>query len=155
MTEILHSRVEDLPQKRKAEHEGYEYVRRDFVPRFTAKQCVAAVYEVPPGKSAYPYHYHTANEEIFYIISGEGVLRTPDGERRVAAGELLFFPADERGAHKLTNASETETLVYLDVDTVNPLDVSAYPDSGKIGVWGMGVNKVFRADDAVDYYDGE
>jgi len=154
MAEILHSNIAELPQKRKAEHDGYEYVRRDFVPRFAAKQCVAAVYEVPPGKSAYPYHSHTMNEEIFYIISGEGVLRTPDGERRVSAGDLLFFPADERGAHKLTNCSQTEMLVYLDVDTANAQDVSFYPDSGKIGVWGLGVNKVFRVDDEVDYYDG-
>lgn len=153
--EILHANIGELPQKHKAEHEGYEYIRRDFVPRFAAKQCVAAVYEIPPGKSAYPYHYHTMNEEIFYIISGSGVLRTPDGKRRVAAGDLLFFPADERGAHKLTNDSAKEKLVYLDVDTANPLDVSAYPDSGKIGVWGMGVNKVFRTADEVDYYDGE
>jgi len=153
--DILHVNIGELPQKHKAEHEGYEYTRRDFVPRFAAKQCVAAVYEIPPEKSAYPYHYHTMNEEIFYIISGSGVLRTPDGERRIAAGDLLFFPADERGAHKLTNDSATEKLVYLDVDTTNPLDVSAYPDSGKIGVWGMGINKVFRTADEVDYYDGE
>lgn len=155
MSEILHSRMEDLPQKHKAEHEGYEYVRRDFVARFAAKQCVAAIYEIPPLKSAYPYHHHTMNEEIFYIISGEGLLRTPDGERRVSAGDLLFFPTGERGAHKLTNSSETEKLVYLDVDTANPLDVAAYPDSGKIGVWGMGVNKVFKVEDSVDYYEGE
>ena len=155
MSEILHSNVENLPRKHKAEHEGYEYVRRNFVPRFTAKQCVAAIYEIPPQKSAYPYHYHTMNEEIFYIISGQGVLRTPDGERAVSPGDLLFFPANERGAHKLTNTSETENLVYLDVDTANPLDISVYPDSGKIGVWGMGVNKVFKAVDEVDYYDGE
>lgn len=155
MSEIIHGRIEDLPKKHKAEHEGYDYVRRDFVPRFAAKQCVAAVYEIAPGKSAYPYHYHTMSEEIFYIISGHGVLRTPDGERTVSAGDLLFFPADEHGAHKLTNTSETEKLVYLDVDTANPLDVAVYPDSGKIGVWGLGVNKVFRAEDAVDYFDGE
>ena len=95
------------------------------------------------------------SEEIFYIISGHGLLRTPDGERAVSAGELLFFPAEASGAHKLTNDSETETLVYLDVDTASPLDAAVYPDSGKIGIWGMGVNKVFRAEDAVDYFDGE
>jgi uncharacterized cupin superfamily protein len=41
-------------------------------------QTVAAFYTLPPGKSNYPFHYHTANEEVFYIISGTGVLKTFD-----------------------------------------------------------------------------
>ena len=155
MAEILHSNIAELPQKRKAEHDGYEYVRRDFVPRFAAKQCVAAVYEVPPGKSAYPYHSHTMNEEIFYIISGEGILVTPEGERAVRAGELIFFPASSEGAHKLINTSNTENLVYIDFDVIHDIDVTLYPDSDKLAVWGKDTNKVYKLDSNVDYYEGE
>ena len=71
------------------------------------------------------------------------------------AGDLLFFPADESGAHKLTNDSDTENLVYIDFDAINDLDAAVYPDSGKIGVWGRNINRVYRMDDKVDYDDGE
>lgn len=133
---------------------SYEYFRRRFLPIGQARQCVASVYEIPPGKAAYPYHYHLQNEEVFFILSGTGILRTPEGERPVSAGELLFFPAEPGGAHKLTNTG-TEALIYLDLDTQNPLDAAVYPDSGKIGVWGRDVNKVFLEGDAVDYYKDE
>lgn len=151
---VLHSAAEKLDPRHKAEHEGYEYTRRYFVRRGEARSCVVSVYEIPPGKSAYPYHYHVKDEEVFYIISGEGALRTPQGQRAVRAGELIFFPAGEGGAHKLTNTG-TEPLTYIDFDAVNDLDVAVYPDSGKLGVWGMGVNQVFRREDEVDYFDGE
>lgn len=154
MDEIKHAALDALPQKHKQEHPDYEYYRRDFVP-FGGHGCKVSVYEVPPGKSAYPYHYHTKNEEVFYILSGTGRLKTPDGEREVFAGEFLFFPATAAGAHKLTNASETEPLRYIDFDTTYDLDAAVYPDTGKIGVWGKGINRVFRLEDAVSYYEGE
>lgn len=155
--QAMHMPVDEGEARHKAgngESGEYEYCRRDFVKRGQAKQCVVSVYEIPPGKSAYPYHWHCKNEEVFYIVSGTGLLRTPEGERTVSAGELLFFPAAPGGAHKLTN-NGTEPLVYIDFDTANDLDVAFYPDSNKVGVWGMGVNQVFRQGDAVDYYEGE
>lgn len=155
MDGIKHSRIEQLPAKQKFWNESYEYTRRDFIPRGEASQCVVSVYEIPPGKSAFPYHYHHKNEETFYILTGKGRLKTPEGERDVSAGDLLFFPANASGAHKLTNTSSSETLVYLDFDTANDLDAAVYPDSNKIGIWGKGVNRVYRMEENVDYYDGE
>lgn len=154
MSEIKQSRIDEIDVKHKCEHEDFEYYRRDFVPRGSASQCKVSIYELPPMKSAYPYHYHTKNEEVFYIISGKGVLKTPDGEKNVTAGDLLFFPANAAGAHKLTNNS-SEKLVYIDFDTINDIDVAVYPDSNKIGVWGKDINRVYRLDENVDYYDGE
>ena len=155
MSEIRHSKVEELPVSHKCGHEGYEYYRRKFIPFGGAKNALVSVYEVPPGKAAYPYHYHHKNEETFYILSGEGLLKTPNGERKVTAGELLFFPTGPAGAHKLTNCSETETLTYLDFDVVHDVDIAVYPDSDKIGIWGKGINQIFPRSCAVDYYEGE
>jgi len=153
MSDILHVNPENLPRKHKHLHPAYEYTRRDLLPRGLA-QCVVSLYEIPPGKAAYPYHYHTQNEECFYILSGSGTLRTEQGERPVQAGEFLFFPAGGHGAHKLTNTGDAD-LVYLDFDTSHGVDVSFYPDSGKIGVWGMGINQVYKTEDQVSYFDGE
>lgn len=155
MNGIRHERIEQIPPSHKQGGSGYEYERRKFIPFGAAKQCIVSIYEVPPKKAAYPYHYHCKNEETFYIISGTGMLKTPEGERKVTAGDLLFFPADESGAHKLTNLSDTEKLIYIDFDTINDLDVAIYPDSGKIGVWGKGINRVYKMEENVDYYEGE
>lgn len=155
MSKIRHCKIDQIPAGHKCEHEGYEYFRRKFVPFGAAKNTHVCVYEIPPGKAAYPYHYHCKTEETFYIISGIGTLRTPEGEKRVGAGELIFFPAGEAGAHKLTNASDTENLVYLDFDVTHDLDVAVYPDSDKIGIWGMGINQIFPKSADADYYHGE
>ena len=152
---IKHAKIEDIPAGHREEHEGYEYFRRKFVPFGEAKQTHVCVYEIPPGKAAYPYHFHYKTEETFYIISGTGLLRTPEGEREVRGGELIFFPAGEEGAHKLTNISDSSNLVYIDFDVAHDLDAAVYPDSGKIGVWGMGINQMYPKSAAVDYYDGE
>lgn len=155
MSEIKHANIKALEASHKCEHEDYEYARRKFVPFGDAKHTLVSVYEVPPMKSPYPYHYHHKNEETFYIISGEGILKTPTGERNVTAGDFLFFPTGPEGAHKLTNCSKTEKLVYIDFDVVHDIDIAVYPDSDKIGVWGMGINKIYPQSADVPYYDGE
>ena len=155
MSNIKHLKIEDIPARHKCEHKGYEYLRRRFLPFGEAKNTLVSVYEIPPGKSAYPYHFHHNNEETFYIISGNGLLKTPEGERKVSAGELIFFPTGEQGAHKLTNCSETENLVYIDFDVTHDADITEYPDSGKIGIWGMGINELYPRSANVDYYEGE
>lgn len=155
MSDIKHIKIQDIAVSHKSEHEDFEYYRRKFIPFGAAKNTLVSVYEIPPQKAAYPYHYHQKNEETFYIISGEGILKTPRGEKTVSAGDLLFFPTGPEGAHKLTNSSETENLVYIDFDVVHDIDIAVYPDSDKIGVWGMGINKIFPQSANVDYYDGE
>ncbi len=155
MSEIIHRNVTDIPCKHKKEHGNYEYYKRELVTKGSAGQCAVSIYELLPGKSAYPYHFHTKNEEVFYILSGTGTLRTPAGDRPVLTGDFLFFPANEEGAHKLTNTSETESLVYLDFDTYNDIDVAFYPDSGKLGIWGRNINQLYKISDQVDYYEGE
>jgi uncharacterized cupin superfamily protein len=155
MQDIKQAKIDEIEMKHKSEHDGYEYYKKEFIPKTDAKQCIVSIYEIPPGKSAYPYHYHTKNEEVFYIISGSGELTTPSGIRNISKGDLIFFPSNEHGAHKLTNNSLTEMLVYIDFDTCNDIDVAFYPDSKKIGIWGMGINQVYKTDESVDYYKDE
>lgn len=155
MSGIRKIRYEEVVPDHKNEHKGFEYFKHSMVPKGAANQCAVSVYQVPPGKSAYPYHSHTNNEESFYILQGTGLVKTPDGLIEVSPGDFLFFPADESGAHKITNTSETEMLVYLDFDTSNRVDAALYPDSGKIGIARGKAYAFFRLTDKVDYYDGE
>ena len=123
MAKIKHSAMEELPASHKAEHGEYEYTRWKFIRFREAGQTLVSVYEIPPKKSAYPYHFHHKSEETFYILSGEGILRTPEGERTVKTGDFLFFPTGKDGAHKLTNSSDIEMLRYIDFDVVHDIDV--------------------------------
>lgn len=155
MKELLITNIYDVTSKCKKEHENYQYDKRELVTQSESGQCIVSVYEIAPGKSAYPYHYHTQNEECFYIISGSGLLKTPEGNKNITAGDFLYFPPNEKGAHKLTNTSLTEKLVYLDFDTRNPIDITFYPDSGKVGIWGKDISQIYNLRTQVDYYEGE
>lgn len=145
----------DLTGRHKAEHEPYEYVKYEVTPRDDHNQCYVAVYEIPPRKSNYPYHYHIANTEVFYIISGQGILITPDGDKNIRAGDFIVCPPSENGAHKLMNNSENETLRYIDFDTANSPDIVQYPDSDKTGVMLHNQPIFFSNTGKTNYYDGE
>ncbi|RLM90878.1 cupin domain-containing protein [Halobellus sp. Atlit-38R] len=124
----------------------------------------ASLYELPPEAASWPYHFHTGNAEAVYVLSGTGLLRTPDGETRVESGDYCAFPADPDGAHRFYNDG-TEPLRFLAVSTMQDPDVTVYPDSGKIGVYAGAppggdkdervVSGYFRREDDVDYWEGE
>ncbi|MCL2285508.1 MAG: cupin domain-containing protein [Firmicutes bacterium] len=119
-------------------------------------QTVAAFYVLPPGKSNYPFHYHTTNEEVFYVISGKGILETFDGKHPITVGDIFVCPVGKGGAHKITNTSETENLVYLDVDTNKTPDIAYYPHSNRVGIRAAGgVRDNYNMDSKVEYYDNE
>lgn len=105
--------------------------------------CRANFVEIEPGNYAYGYHYHEANEEVFYIISGSGVVRTIDGEIQVKAGDVVGFPIGEKGAHVIMNKSESEKLVYIDFGTTLSPEVVHLPDFNKIMVISKEVNGVY------------
>lgn len=153
MKGFKHQNLAEIRTEHK-ENGKFAFARQEFLSKQEEANMVASVYTLAPGKAAYPYHHHTRREEVFFIISGEGSLRTPEGSRPVKAGDLLYFSPHPEGAHQLTN-SGSEPLVYLDVDYRPDLDAAFYPDSGKIGIWGMGTDQVFRTEDRVDYYQGE
>lgn len=129
-----------------------------------AERLGCSLYELPPGKRSWPYHYHTANEEAFYVVAGGGLVRGPDGERAIEAGDYVTCPAGEAGGHRVVNDGD-EPLRYLSVSTMRDPDVVVYPDSGKLGVFAgappggdeerRDVSGYYRIGDDVDYWDGE
>ena len=86
-------------------------------------KCSANFVEIEPGKYAYGYHYHEENEEIFYIISGEAMIKTEKGDIHLNAGDIICFPANINGSHVISNPSKTEKLIYLDIGTANRPDI--------------------------------
>lgn len=114
---------------------------------------------VKPGKAAYPFHSHRANDELFLILAGRGELRLGSMRHPVKEGDLIGCPAgDASTAHQLINTGEGE-LRYLAVSSELDPEVCEYPDSDKIGVYcgsdDKGLRHLSRRADAADYWDGE
>lgn len=110
------------------------------------------VRQLNPGQHSAPYHFHRYAEELFMIISGSAMLRTPTGSEVVTIGDLMFFEKGETGAHQLYNHT-AEPCTYLDVRTFIGYDVCEYPDSDKVLL--APTMEVFKKDSVVDYFDGE
>jgi uncharacterized cupin superfamily protein len=131
---------------------GFEVSRARVGEILGASALGLSVYDLPPGQSAFPYHYEVGREEWLFVLAGRPTLRDPDGEYELEPGDLVVFPEGEEGAHKVTNASGAPVRIAMLSNTDEP-SVGVYPDSGKIGIWPAG--KVFRLADEVDYFDGE
>ncbi|SAK95760.1 Germin subfamily 1 member 15 [Caballeronia hypogeia] len=68
-------------------------------------------------------HVHKVQEQIYHVLSGEGVL-TVDGERRlVRANDVTYIPP---GVHHEFHCTGTDTLVFL-VITSPPTDEEPQP----------------------------
>jgi uncharacterized cupin superfamily protein len=136
--------------------------RRSVVGRDAgADRLGATLRELPPGRTATPYHFHYANEEMLVVVAGRPSLRTPEGWRELAPGEVVAFPIGERGAHQVANFSAEPCRYLLISEKVEP-EVCVYPDSGKVGFWEKennrgedGHHEIHRSADAVDYWEGE
>ena len=115
---------------------------------------------VTPGKLTAPPHCHSAEEEIFVVLEGEGTLEltpapyTPWGAEPdthpVRTGSVIARPAGTRLAH--TFRAGDQGLAVLAYGTRDPNDIAYYPRSQKLYIRGAGV--IVRAEH-VDYWEGE
>jgi uncharacterized cupin superfamily protein len=121
-----------------------------------------SLFDLPPGKAAFPSHRHLANEEAVYVLEGEGVLRLDDSEHALGAGDYISFRADTE-AHQIVNRSRAP-LRFLAISTMINPEVVIYPDSQKVGVRSRPpdsapgrrpVIATYRLSSEVDYWEGE
>jgi uncharacterized cupin superfamily protein len=131
-----------------SEREGYRSRSARIGRAIGSKQMGATLYELADGERTHPFHFHHAIEEWLVVVSGTPVLRDAGGERSLRAGDAVCFPTGPEGAHQVRGPG-----MVLIVSASAPLEVSEYPDSGKVGV--SHPRKVFRVADAVEYWDGE
>jgi uncharacterized cupin superfamily protein len=135
---------------------GYRSGAADIGKALGGKALATKVYELPVGESVCPYHYEY-EEEWLLVLGGSVVVRTPEREEELAAGEMLCFPPGPTGAHKVTNRGDSPTRIVMFSSAREPA-VAVYPDSDKIGVWPGGPEDevmLRRTDGQVGYWDGE
>lgn len=120
-----------------------------------------SLYELPPGASSWPYHYHTGNAEAMFVLDGRGSVRLDGDEYEVRAGDFVPFPRGEAGAHRVRSGSD-DSLQFLMMSTMHEPDVTVYPDSGKFGVFAgsppggrddRALEGYYRIEDRVGYWE--
>lgn len=151
------------PQFESHEREGFTYRRARLGREAGASRLGASLYELPPGQASFPYHWHSANEELLIVLDGAPSLRTPEGWRDLREGDVVSFPVGPAGAHQLLNRTDHDVR-FLVVSEMTAPEVSGYPDTGKLGALTRApgtpddpdeVFGFFRREDEVDYWEGE
>ena len=111
----------------------------------------ANVSRLLPGTTSCPFHTHALADEVFFVLSGRGILRYGDTFAEIGPDDCIACPAGTGIAHQIGNPFD-EDLVFLAIGVNHPDEVATYPDSGKVWV---------RRLDAVgtlvprNYWDGE
>ncbi len=90
----------------------------------------ASVYELGRGNSG-AYHFHHGSEELLIVLRGRPTLRTPEGERQLAEGEVVHFPTGPDGAHSMRNDTDDPVRYVVAGIRVSP-EVVEYPDTKQI-----------------------
>ncbi len=124
-----------------------------------ARKLGYSFFSVPPGKAAFPFHLHHTNEEMVYLVEGEGLFRIGRDEVKVSSGAFIALPPGPDHPHQLINTSD-RALKYLCVSTMEHPEIAEYPDSKKIGAYvggagDGGFRALYRKEENVPYYDGE
>jgi uncharacterized cupin superfamily protein len=141
----------------------YGGIVKDSARTAGAKQSGLNWVALPPNEEGGPPHCHSAEEEIFIVLDGEGTLELWDGPKPGAPlptepaethplrrGHVVARPPGTRISHSL-RAGESG-LTYLAYGTREPNDMCYYPRSNKIFFRGLGL--IARLE-ALEYDDGE
>lgn len=144
--------------------ERFAYRRKALASAANAENLGCSLYVVPPGKRPFPYHYHTANEEAIFVLSGSGSLRTREDTLEITVGDYVALPVGEPGVRQVINTSD-DPLRYLCLSTMIAPEIIRYPDSGKVGLFAGSapfgsqdrrtLTKFLPEEAEVTYWDGE
>jgi uncharacterized cupin superfamily protein len=105
---------------------------------------------LPLGKPNFPMGGHSAQWEMYLIVSGNGSIRDKAGTTDVVAGDAFIFGPNE--PHQIINTGDVDLIYYVIAD--NPIGESCYyPDSNKWLV--QSPERRFLRSESLDYFDGE
>lgn len=103
-----------------------------------------------PGAESSIRHHHTHEDELVYVLEGEVVLRTDEGEQVLTAGMSAGFPAGVPNGHQLINRSD-QPARYLEISNRDPADSADYPDDDLVFSRAPGGGFVFSHKDGTPY----
>jgi uncharacterized cupin superfamily protein len=90
-------------------------------------KCGVVLTRIAPGGQSSHRHAHSTQDEFIWVLAGEAVLHTNDGEQVLTAGMCAGFPAGCGDAHRFLNRSDQDVLLLVVGDRTEGDEVS-YPD---------------------------
>ena len=90
-------------------------------------QFGANLLTLAPGVWSSQRHWHSHEDELVWVVSGEVVLVTDAGEQVLRAGDSAGFPAGRRDGHHLKNQSDADAVVLV-VGSRDDADHGEYSD---------------------------
>ena len=102
-----------------------------------------------PGAASSLMHRHTKQDEFVYILQGEPLLATDEGEVQLKPGMCAGFAAGGR-AHHLVNRSNHD-VVYLEIGDRTKGDGATYPNDDLVAVLGPDGKWGFTHKDGTPY----
>ena len=142
-------RLLDVPAEAE-DRPGWELARRWVGRHLGAVKTGMSHLDLAPGARAFPFHCHSAEEELFVVLGGSGTLRLGGERHDLRPGHVVSRPAGTRIAHQFIAAGDGMTI--LAYSTIDPNDLAFFPDSNKVRLRGLGVTMRVKP---VDYWDGE
>ena len=88
---------------------------------------------IKPGAQSALRHWHSAQDEFIYMVEGELVLVTDEGEQQLKPGMCAGFPAGKSSGHHLINRARRDA-VYLEVGDRTRNDAVTYPDNNIVAL---------------------
>lgn len=82
---------------------------------------------LPPGTWSSQRHWHDKEDEFVFVVAGEVVLVTDNGESVLTVGDCAGFAKGRRDGHQLINRSKRDAIV-LEVGTRSSDDTTTYSD---------------------------
>jgi uncharacterized cupin superfamily protein len=125
-------------------------VRRDLGDVVGSTRTGVGHLVVAPGALSGPPHCHAAEEEIFFVLDGDGTLVLGDEEHPVRTGSVVARPPGTGVAHAFRAGDAPLTLLAF--GTREPNDIVFFPRSGKVGLRGVRARFFIQQ---VEYWDGE
>jgi uncharacterized cupin superfamily protein len=113
------------PDPFKAPYEGR--LKRALTGPLGLTQFGVNVTTLEPGSCSSERHWHAREDECVYILVGEVVLVTDEGERILTPGMVAGFAAGVANGHRLIKRSDTP-VTFLEIGTCSPDEVATYPD---------------------------
>ena len=80
-----------------------------------------------PGAWSSQRHWHSGEDELVVMISGEAVLVEDDGETVLRAGDVAGWAAGVENGHKMENRSDTD-CVFVAIGAGDKTTGGAYSD---------------------------
>ncbi|SFV34834.1 cupin domain-containing protein [Hyphomicrobium facile] len=94
-------------------------------------QFGALIEVLEPGSRSSLTHWHSAEDELVYVLEGEVTLIEGESERILRAGDAAAFKAGVAVGHHLHNRSTRPTRCLI-VGTRAPVDTITYPDHDRV-----------------------